>query len=207
MTIARESATLRFSHLAYPLTSLGPGRRIGLWVAGCPLACPGCMTPELQAPDSGRQLPVDLLARRLLELPAYFDGLSLSGGEPFAQAEPLAILLEHVLSRRPQWSVIIFSGYPLDYLRRRTNHHRLLAQADILVAGPYQPHRAASKQPLLASSNQQLHTLSVRGRELFESSAQSTMPSVNLGLSRSSADWLIGLPSAAQRQALRQKLS
>ncbi len=40
--------------LAWPVTSLGPGRRVVLWVAGCRKRCPGCISPEMQDPANGR---------------------------------------------------------------------------------------------------------------------------------------------------------
>ena len=48
----------------FPLvTTLGPGRRIGLWLQGCSFRCPGCMTPELFERDESfcRQVPAVFL--------------------------------------------------------------------------------------------------------------------------------------------------
>src|SRR6516164_213379 len=77
----------------------GPGRRWALWVQGCPLRCPGCCNPELlplRARDGSDKLAtVDELAREALATPGI-EGVSLLGGEPFAQAAPLAELARRV---------------------------------------------------------------------------------------------------------------
>ena len=44
--------------LAHPVTSLGPGRRVVLWVTGCAKHCEGCMSPEMQDPEAGKAIPV-----------------------------------------------------------------------------------------------------------------------------------------------------
>ena len=75
---------LMLHSLAHPVTALGPGRRVALWVAGCPLRCPGCITPQLLEAGGGRAVAVDRLAERILHLEDDLDGITLSGGEPFA---------------------------------------------------------------------------------------------------------------------------
>ena len=37
---------IRLNKAHYPVTALGPGRRIGLWLQGCALACPGCISQD-----------------------------------------------------------------------------------------------------------------------------------------------------------------
>src|ERR1700722_19472169 len=79
---------------------LGPGVRAVIWVQGCPLRCPGCIAPEtlpFAAADGnvGGVRSVADLAGWLAELDET-EGVTLSGGEPFAQAEALAELLDTV---------------------------------------------------------------------------------------------------------------
>ena len=33
--------------ILYPVTSLGPGKRLCIWVSGCNARCEGCANPEL----------------------------------------------------------------------------------------------------------------------------------------------------------------
>lgn len=204
---------LNLARLAYPVTALGPGRRLVLWTAGCLLRCQNCITPELLSPTSGQAIAVDRLAQHLLRLPLALDGITLSGGEPFLQAPALAHLCQILRPARPHWTVLAFSGYPLAYLQQHPANSGLLAQVDGLVAGPYQPQQAQA-HPLLASRNQQLHYLSLRGQtELKPAIAALPLQQANLGFHAQAdhspsapAPLLIGILSPETRQHLHQQL-
>jgi anaerobic ribonucleoside-triphosphate reductase activating protein len=197
-----ETACLRLAHLAYPVCALGPGRRLALWVAGCTLRCPGCISPELQPAGSGEEIAVARLARHMLNLPGPLDGLSLTGGEPFEQAGALAALLEIVLAARPQWDVLAFSGYPLSTLRRRVaDADKLLAHCDLLIAGPYAKRRPAH-HPLAASDNQRVHCLTRRGEALAETGL--ACKQADLARGKRGETWLIGILDARQRAELHR---
>jgi anaerobic ribonucleoside-triphosphate reductase activating protein len=45
----------------YPVTTLGPGRRIGLWLQGCGLGCPGCLSQDTWAVSTDSAIPLSLL--------------------------------------------------------------------------------------------------------------------------------------------------
>jgi anaerobic ribonucleoside-triphosphate reductase activating protein len=89
------------------------------------------------------------------------EGVTFSGGEPFAQAAALGEvginLQEHGLN------VVTFSGFPYSYLREKNrNSWKLLLRAtDLLIAGPYIAGDTI-KHSLIASSNQSLVFLSDR---------------------------------------------
>jgi anaerobic ribonucleoside-triphosphate reductase activating protein len=189
--------------LAYPVSALGPGQRIALWVSGCPLNCAQCISPALRDAASGKDIAVELLAQRLLRLPAELDGLSLSGGEPFAQAAALARLLDLVLPQRPLWNVLAFSGYPLASLQKDPAARDLLARLDILIDGPYLPHRPAI-HPLAASANQRVHYLSQRGQALQAQCEALPFDAANLGVGGETR--LIGIISVPARARLHRQL-
>lgn len=113
---------------------LGPGVRYALWVQGCPRRCPGCVAENAWDPDGGERIPVDALAVEIALSGA--EGLTVSGGEPFLQAEALAELLEKVKKCRPM-SVIVYTGYRLEELADVPGADRLLRQIDLLIDGPY----------------------------------------------------------------------
>ncbi len=190
---------LRLRWLSYPVTALGPGRRVVLWVAGCPLRCPGCITKELQDPGSGRALPISQVLPRILDIPHGLDGITLTGGEPFEQAAALAQLLEALADARPEWNVLVYSGHPLARLRLRgAAVQHLLARTDILVAGPYLESRPAV-HPLGGSGNQLVHYLSGRGRGLRARCERLPPGRMNLGTGRRGKDLLIGILPPADR--------
>lgn len=197
---------LRLHSLAYPVTALGPGRRVAVWVAGCPLRCKGCITPGLLSADAGKSITIERVAKRLFTLPVSLDGITLTGGEPFAQAQALSVLLDAIKSGRPQWNVLTFSGFSLEQLRRGIPWQRsLLARTDVLVDGPYAARRPGH-HPLLASANQRIHLLTGRARKLEEKLSALRTNVANLGLNSDANDWLIGILDSASRRRLHDNL-
>jgi len=116
------------------VTSLGPGKRFGVWVAGCHRRCPGCVAPESHDMTRGDAVDVGALAWEILTSGA--EGITISGGEPFLQAEALAQLLQIIHSKRDM-GVIVYTGYLLEELSDVPDAQLLLAQTDLLVDGPY----------------------------------------------------------------------
>lgn len=143
---------------------LGPGMRAALWVRGCPLRCEGCVAPEDLPFVGGTRMTAAALSGRFNALPADVTGITFSGGEPMAQAGALAVLTDLLRAER-DWSVMSYTGYTIEHLRRHGDEGQLalLARLDILVDGPYVQARHASLA-WRASSNQRLHFLSGRHR-------------------------------------------
>jgi anaerobic ribonucleoside-triphosphate reductase activating protein len=141
---------------------LGPGIRAAVWVRGCPLRCAGCVSPEDLPFDGGTAMTVAALADRLNALPPDVAGVTFSGGEPMAQAAALAQLVGSLRVTR-DWSVMSYTGYTIEHLRRHGDAGQLalLACLDLLVDGPYLAARHASLA-WRGSANQRLHFLSPR---------------------------------------------
>src|SRR5882672_3696798 len=78
---------LRVATIVDDTEAEGPGRRWALWVQGCPIRCPGCCNPEMFADDLGTVRSLDDLDASLdTARDAGVEGISILGGEPFAQA-------------------------------------------------------------------------------------------------------------------------
>jgi len=185
--------------MAYPVTALGPGSRIVLWVSGCDKRCRGCISPEMQPRDAGRPVPVDVLLRRILDLDTYLDGITISGGEPFDQAPALAELLSALHTERPAWSVLIYTGYLIEEIKEDgSGRAKLLDCADILIDGPYR-RRIPREHPLTGSGNQRVHYLTERGRSLKLQVDATPAEQVNLGLGAGSLDMIIGVTETTTR--------
>ena len=196
---------LALHSLAYPVTALGPGRRVALWVAGCPLRCPGCITPELLEGDSGRLVSIEDLATRILSLDCDLSGLTLSGGEPFAQPGGLSNLLDRVRRARPTWNVIAYSGFRLDRLRGMGEDvAELLARVDVLVDGPYLADRP-SGHALAGSGNQEVHFLTPVGRSMRSAVEALPWQSANLAVG-DGVSMLVGIIGPARRRAYHHAL-
>ena len=154
MTGAEKGSLINMAAFLPVSRSNGPGQRAVVWVQGCKRNCPGCFNQDMQ-PFTERQLIATVeLADRILDIEGL-EGVTFSGGEPFEQAGALAELAEQLAACG--LTVVIFTGYTLAELSAGNNPawQRLLAAADMLVAGPYEQDLPAHEY-LKASANQQL---------------------------------------------------
>jgi anaerobic ribonucleoside-triphosphate reductase activating protein len=140
----------------------GPGRRFAVWVQGCPLRCAGCCNPQMLRFEGGTEMTSEELAAQAIAR-AGIEGVSLLGGEPFAQAEALADFARRV--RAAGLSVMIYSGFTRAELEERDDARGLLEACDLLVDGRYERELPESRRRWIGSTNQQLHFLSDRYRD------------------------------------------
>lgn len=157
--------SLDYSGCAFPVEGLGPGRRVAIWVRGCRQRCPGCISPELW--QSGDPTPIAAVTEELLPLLASADGLTISGGEPFDQAEELCQLLD-TLRQIQDVEALVFSGYRYEELAAREGAvARLLNLIDILIDGPFDQ-EAPNTLCWRGSDNQRVRLLSARAQRYAE---------------------------------------
>ena len=76
----------------------GPGIRMTVFCQGCPHRCPGCHNPDTWPSEGGAFYSPEDIVRRARQNPLV-KGITLSGGEPFAQAADNAVLAR-LLSKR-----------------------------------------------------------------------------------------------------------
>lgn len=191
----------------FPVTVLGPGRRIGLWLQGCSIRCKGCVSQDTWPADPARAMPVKALAdwcRRVAK--EGLDGVTISGGEPFDQPKALAALLTQLDAWRTaaglDFDILCYSGYPLKTLEKK--HAKLLARLDALIPEPY-----ADGRPLGAlwrgSDNQTLVTLSPRGEARYSESITAPQAENDKRMQvtvEGGKLWLIGIPHRGDMTAL-----
>lgn len=191
----------------FPVTVLGPGRRIGLWLQGCTLRCRGCVSQDTWPADPARAMPVraliDWCKRVSLD---RLDGITISGGEPFDQPKPLAALLDGLAAWRQaaglDFDILCYSGYPLKTLQKK--HAKLLAQLDALIPEPY-----ADGRPLgglwRGSDNQTLVPLSPRGAARYADCVAAPQAEDQKRMQVAVEDgklWMIGIPHRGDMAAL-----
>jgi anaerobic ribonucleoside-triphosphate reductase activating protein len=157
---------LDFGGCAGNAEGLGPGKRAVLWVRGCPLACPGCMTPELWAAGTGAsQRSVEEVASILRPLLEGAQGLTISGGEPMQQPKALTALLQLLRRDLPQLEVLVYSGYTLEeLLLRNRDTVEFLGEIDMLIDGRFVVGESNTTD-WRGSDNQRLHCLSERSQK------------------------------------------
>lgn len=150
----------------WPSTSaLGPGKRFAIWTQGCPRRCFKCASPELQPAGEGKSVDVETFSNKILQTPDI-NGITISGGEPMIQAEALAILLGAVRGKRPDLTVILFTGFRIEDLQSE-RYRALLGHVDVLIDGEYVDSLNDDKG-LRGSSNQRIHFLTPRLLEYRE---------------------------------------
>ena len=134
------------NRLHWPVTVLGPGHRVGIWFQGCTIECPGCVSRDTwPAPGGDDYTSVDDLVARIDSFvtdgpDAGVDGVTVTGGEPFEQAEALEDLLR-ALREWLDWrgtasaDLLVYTGYDEETARRLGAG--AFALADAVIAGPF----------------------------------------------------------------------
>jgi len=166
--------------------SIGYGRRFGIWLQGCSLRCPGCCSVDTWAAGArhavnwhGFSAMLDFQLSR-----GTYDGITISGGEPFEQVHALRHLLIHLRARREtlqtDWDILLYTGREFNAIRETAG---VLEHVDLLVAGPYKATFAPS--PLRGSANQTLHRLTALARSRYTKawlSGTATQPRIDVAM-------------------------
>lgn len=140
--------------------ALGPGLRYVIWTQGCLRRCPGCITPESHSLNGGIEVLVHDLAAEIIQND-LIDGITISGGEPFLQVKGLTLLLKCVLHKRPELTVIIYTGYKYEYLMNDNDSKTLISLCDVLIDGEYIEQQNDNKG-IRGSSNQRVFCITNR---------------------------------------------
>ncbi|MEU0414101.1 4Fe-4S single cluster domain-containing protein [Streptomyces griseorubiginosus] len=202
--------TLVVNRLHFPVTALGPGRRLGVWTQGCSVRCAGCLALDTWEPASGVSLPVEEFRElwgQALEQGA--DGLTVSGGEPGDQPRSLVSLLraarEEATGRAAD--VLVYTGHPLAELIRRAPELIDEQLADAVISEPF---RADAPTTLIwrGSANQTVTPITPLGHERYGPHLEHRPERAPMQLLASDHDaWLIGVPRQGELAALNKALS
>lgn len=191
----------------YPVTVLGPGQRLGIWLQGCSIGCKGCVSQDTWARDSGRDMTVAQLITWCRQTTAdKLDGITISGGEPFDQPTSLSALLDALIFWRTQhkleFDILCYSGYPYATLQQK--HQKILDKLDALIPEPY-----IDAKPLThlwrGSSNQTLQLLSERGVEKYTPYLNASSDDSNKRIQtmlNGERMWYVGIPARGDMSAL-----
>ena len=168
MTGAVSADTIMYAERIPECTVLGPFRRAVIWVSGCCFDCEGCIAQNFRH-RNGIITTAREMGDWILGLEEGIEGVTLSGGEPFLQAEPVAEMLSRVRRER-DFGVIVYSGFTYEQLRERASSDRgtagLLGLTDLLIDGQYRQ-ELDDNRPYVGSSNQRILLLTDRYRECW----------------------------------------
>ncbi|MDR3264954.1 MAG: anaerobic ribonucleoside-triphosphate reductase activating protein [Synergistaceae bacterium] len=133
----------------------GPGIRFVVFAQGCRHRCPDCHNPQTHPFDGGVLMEVDEIMNRLRGSPLS-DGVTLSGGDPFEQADAFAGLADRARDRG--YDVVTYPGWRYEEILARDDPgwRRLLEATDILVDGRFELSLKNDLLPFRGSSNQRM---------------------------------------------------
>ncbi|MDD5454096.1 MAG: pyruvate formate-lyase-activating protein [Candidatus Ratteibacteria bacterium] len=86
----------------------GPGLRVVIFFQGCPMRCKYCQNPDTWHMKDGTSTDIKTLFKKIENYRPYFGakgGVTISGGEPFMQAEFLLNLLKELKKRKIKTAV------------------------------------------------------------------------------------------------------
>lgn len=133
-----SDTTLRIAGVVRESITDGPGVRFTVFAQGCPHRCEGCHNPQTWPFEGGALVTVGAVIAKMKADP-LLQGLTLSGGEPFCQAGPMAALAK--AAHAEGYDVVVYTGYTFEALlamgQKDPDVRALLEVADLLVDGPF----------------------------------------------------------------------
>ena len=168
----------------------GPGVRAVIWVQGCTIGCKGCYSGYTHPHKKVNLVPPAELSAWVANIDGI-EGITLSGGEPFEQAEAVGELLNCLKAMRPDLSIFLFSGYEHDALIRSTNPNikEVMALTDMLSSGPFIADLYDENLLWRGSSNQQLVYISNRYARTEEPGWIKTSPIEEINMNATSLEY------------------
>ncbi len=184
---------IAISRIHFPVTKLGPGRRVGIWVQGCSIRCSGCISTDTWAKERGRTVVNEVL-RAIAPWISDAEGFTISGGEPFDQVEALTHLLAGI-RKLSTADVLVFTGHSLESIASQLPSMEGLI--DALVADPFDE-TAPQTLALRGSDNQRLVPLTPLGHKLYASydrRADARERAVDVMFDDNGEVWFAGIPA------------
>lgn len=192
----------RLNRLQYPVYNLGPGKRLAVWVQGCSLGCAGCINPELWPAAGGKNIQPEQLAIGLLPAVHQLNGITITGGEPFEQYEPL-IAFCTLIKQKINTNILVFSGYTLHELMEAHPDKLFLQCIDYLVDGRYiEGH--SEKYTLKGSPNQKIYTF--ENGKIMEIKTLTNSKKWSFAANCEKTIFMAGIPGEGEMQKIKEEL-
>jgi anaerobic ribonucleoside-triphosphate reductase activating protein len=196
---------LAVNRIHFPVTTLGYGRRVGIWTQGCSIRCSGCISKDTWESGPEFLIETDELLVGCDKWLMRCDGVSISGGEPFDQPDGLAQLITE-LRRRMIGDILVYSGF--NHRRLFEQFPEIISQLDVLVSEPY-VESAGDSLVLRGSDNQRIFLLTELARQRYPADidqrgwdGQRRLDLVVLG----DEIWMAGIPRRGEMTRLRDEL-
>ena len=193
----------QLNKIQYPVYNLGEGKRIAIWVQGCTLACDGCINEMIWSKKKGKAVAIYDLYQYILSISEYFDGITISGGEPFQQYEQL-IAFSYLIKTRTKLNIHCFTGYEIKELEDLFPDKLFLQYIDSLVDGRYVK-ELHSNNNLVGSSNQK--TYQIKNGKAKLSTRQKGSNKWSLSVTQDGTIYMAGIPKEKEIETIENQLS
>lgn len=144
-----DSNHLSIMNIAYSTSADGVGLRNSLYLAGCPLRCPGCHNQQAWDINNGSLYSVEEVCDKL-NIDKF--NISILGGEPLMQYDAVVNLCRMIKDRYPNKTIWMWSGYTYTYIQE--HYPNILQYIDVLVDGPFIQSKTDPTLQWRGSSNQ-----------------------------------------------------
>ena len=179
---------VRFWH--FPVVTLGPGRRLGIWLQGCSVHCKGCIAPENQPFDEAFAVPLDAFINEITPVLNEATGITISGGEPLDQANVLIDFLTEI-NQRGIDDILLYSGYTKDKIL--SEYPQISGLIAALIDGQF-IEGAATEAVWKGSENQTLTIFNEKYRENYETWSKFTKRDFQL-IKNETGYYILGIPN------------
>ena len=204
---------IAINRLHWPVDVLGPGRRVGIWVQGCSIGCPGCVSRDTWPPlNPHDRIATSELMDRINALvdsgPAGpIDGVTVTGGEPFDQADALEGLLTSLrgwLDQRgaPSADLLVYTGYDEPDARRLAP--QAFELADAVIVGPYRAGEPGSRW--WGSGNQRLVLRNKQQSARYEGAELEAAAELQVAVDQGQV-FIVGIPSRRALARVESRLA
>ena len=131
----------------------GPGLRYTIFTQGCYHKCSGCHNPKSHDMNGGYLKDINEIIAEIDEN-QLLDGITLSGGEPMLQIEPLIEICKAVNYRG--LNIVIYSGFIFEQIIKDSRMKSLLEVCDMLIDGKFEQDKKSLSLLYRGSTNQRL---------------------------------------------------
>lgn len=198
---------INLARLHWPVTSLGYGRRIGIWFQGCSIRCKGCCAQDTWHADKSSEVSLETVLEWMASKPMNeVDGFTISGGEPFDQSGALSELVKALQDRycaERDRDVLVYSGYPWRTLKRK--YGKVISHMDVVISEPFVSTRPGAW--LRGSNNQKIHLLSELAYVRYGSGPYDSDRAPRMQVHYDGQTlWMIGIPRRGDLARIEERL-
>jgi anaerobic ribonucleoside-triphosphate reductase activating protein len=151
---AKFKTQFNLAHLEPTTHIYGPGRRFGIWLQGCSLACNGCWNKQMWSFKANQLIERELLLENIL-LQSGIEGITILGGEPLEQADNIIWLIK-AIKKRSLLTVMLYTGFTKIEIKDKKLWTFIHENVDLLISGRYEEQNRNINNQWYGSDNQEL---------------------------------------------------